>query len=197
MLLRKNSEILSFILLLGLVLGSAVGLCARNKRLTEIKLDGKSSVEKSSGVWVDGQYVGYLEELKGDKKILVAPGEHQISVRQGGYLDFNRQVTVAIGQKQQKIKVAMERNTGILYPKVTAEVKMTVYPLDAAVFVDGIFMGHVDDFDGLRGLLVAPGPRKITISLPGYHSFDTVLDLAPHQQLKLMTNLIWAGENAR
>jgi PEGA domain len=183
---------LRYLVVLSIVLAFAGSLCARDKRLTEVKLQGASGVAKGSGVWVDGQYVGYLEELKGNKKIMLAPGEHTLSIRQGGYLDFNRQVVVVQGRKQ-KIKVAMQKNLSIQYPKITAEVKMTVYPLDAAVFVDGIFMGHADDFDGLRGLLVAPGKRKITISLPGYHPFDTELDLAPHQQLKLATNLMWAG----
>ena len=39
-------------------------------------------------MWVDGNYVGYLKELKGDKKILLLPGEHEIAVRQSGYDDF-------------------------------------------------------------------------------------------------------------
>jgi PEGA domain len=184
--------LLRYLVVLSLVLVSAGTLNARDKRLTEIKLDATNGAAKGSGVWVDGQYVGYLEELKGNKKVMLAPGEHNISVRQGGYLDFNRQIEVVRGRKQ-KIEVDMQKNPNIQYPTVTAEVKMTVYPLDAAVFVDGIFMGHADDFDGLRGLLVAPGKRKITITLPGYHTFDTELDLAPHQQLKLATNLMWAG----
>jgi hypothetical protein len=45
-------------------------------------------MEETSGVWIDGQYVGYLRELKGSKKILLLPGEHEITIRQGGYVDF-------------------------------------------------------------------------------------------------------------
>jgi hypothetical protein len=47
----------------------------------EIELVGPSKVEKTSGVWVDGQYLGYLKELKGSTKILLLPGEHEIVVR--------------------------------------------------------------------------------------------------------------------
>ena len=36
----------------------------------------KANVEKTSGVWIDGQYVGYAGELKDDKKVLLLPGEH-------------------------------------------------------------------------------------------------------------------------
>ena len=37
---------------------------AGNKVMGEIQFEGKSHVEKTSGVWVDGEYVGYLKELK-------------------------------------------------------------------------------------------------------------------------------------
>ena len=65
----------------------ATVLWADNKVMGELELEGKSKVEKTSGVWIDGQYVGYLKELKGDKKVLLLPGDHDISVRQ---LDLGR-----------------------------------------------------------------------------------------------------------
>ncbi len=46
--------------------------------LGEIELVGATKVEKTSGVWVDGQYLGYLKELKGSKKILLCPGSHEL-----------------------------------------------------------------------------------------------------------------------
>ncbi len=49
---------------------------AGNDILGEIQLEGATKIEKTSGVWVDGQYLGYLRELKGSKKILLVPGEH-------------------------------------------------------------------------------------------------------------------------
>jgi len=49
---------------------------AGNDVMGEIQFEGKSHVEKTSGVWVDGAYVGYLKELKGSKKVLFLPGEH-------------------------------------------------------------------------------------------------------------------------
>jgi PEGA domain-containing protein len=73
---------------------------AENKVLGEVELLGASKVENTSGVWIDGQYVGYLNELKGSKKLLLLPGEHEITVRQGGYLDFVQKVTVRAGEKQ-------------------------------------------------------------------------------------------------
>jgi hypothetical protein len=40
-------------------------LAQRNEVLEEVELIGAGKVENTSGVWVDGQYLGYLKELKG------------------------------------------------------------------------------------------------------------------------------------
>src|ERR1035437_3108906 len=74
-------------------------LAQSNQVLGEIELVGASKVEKTSGVWVDGQYLGYLKELKGTKKILLLPGEHEIVVRQGGYQDFTQKVVLQPGER--------------------------------------------------------------------------------------------------
>src|SRR5450755_663610 len=76
-----------------LFVGSAVyvpALHAGNEVMGELQFEGKSKVEKTSGVLVDGGYVGYLKELKGSKKVLLLPGEHSISVRQDGYQEFTQ-----------------------------------------------------------------------------------------------------------
>lgn len=166
---------------------------ADNKVLGEIELDGASKVENTSGVWVDGQYVGYLGELKGSKKLLLLPGEHEISVRQGGYLDFTQEITVRAGAKQL-VAVKLEKDTRVELPKITAEIKLDVKPNRAAVFVDGVFVGHVAEFGGVgKALLVAPGKRKITITLPGYQSFETDIDLVANQKSTLKTELVQGG----
>jgi hypothetical protein len=163
---------------------------AGNDVLGEIELAGATKVEKTSGVWIDGQYVGYLKELKGSKKILLLPGEHEIVVRQGGYRDFSQKVMVQPGAKQV-IRVAMEKDLRVQLPTVTAEIKLSVTPERAAVFVDGVFAGHIAEFKGVgRALLVGPGKHRITISLPGYETFETELNLVANQKFKLKTDLI-------
>jgi len=176
---------------LSLLAGSS--RAATNEVLGEIQLKGHSGADKTSGVWVDGQYIGFLKELKGTKKLLLLPGDHEIVVRQAGFKDFEKKVTVQPGEKQ-KVRVDMVKDLEVHYPTVTAEIKLVVEPLRAAVFVDGLFLGHVAEFEGAgKALLVAPGKRKITISLPGYRTFETEVELAPHQKFKLATNLIWSG----
>ena len=176
-----------------LLLLTRTSIAQSNQVLGEIELVGASKVEKTSGVWVDGQYLGYLKELKGSKKILLLPGEHEIVVRQDGYQDFTDKITVRPGEKQT-IPVRMEKDPRFKLPSVFSEIKLSVTPDRAAVFVDGLFVGHVGELGGVaKSLLVAPGHRKITISLPGYQTFNTEVDLRPNQKFQIKTDLMKEG----
>jgi hypothetical protein len=181
-------------LLLVLCLLSGLFLCpamsAENQVMGEIQFEGRSHVEKTSGVWVDGQYVGYLKELKGSKKVLLLPGDHVITVRQDGYQDFSEHVLLQPGQKEV-VRVAMEKAPTGALPEVTATVKIAVNPSRAAVFLDGLFVGHVGEFEGMgRGMLVAPGSHKIRIALPGYQAFETDISPLANQKVEIKTDLI-------
>ena len=127
--MKSMSGIRAFFLF-SLLLTSVIsgwGTEAGNDVLGEIELVGASKVEKTSGVWIDRQYVGYLNELKGSKKLLLLPGEHEIVVRQGGYLDFVQKVSVRAGEKQV-ISVKMQKDLRVQMPQVTAEIKLNVNP---------------------------------------------------------------------
>jgi hypothetical protein len=104
--LRSVDSLLWVLLLVSAFLPAP--MYAGNDVMGEIQFEGKSHVEKTSGVWVDGAYVGYLKELKGSKKVLLLPGEHVIAVRQDGYQDFTQKILVQPGQKEV-VRVAMEK----------------------------------------------------------------------------------------
>lgn len=185
---------LVFALIAGIMLVPAI--YAGNQVMGEIQFEGKSKVEKTSGVWVDGQYVGYLKELKGSKKVLLLPGQHVISVRQNGYRDFEQHVEIRPGEKKL-VFVVMQKGPTEAMPAVTAEVKIAVNPSRAAVFVDGQFVGHVAEFQGLgRGMLVAPGTHMIKIALSGYQTFETQISPAARQKVEVKTNLLKSTGNS-
>ena len=167
--------------------------CASNEVLGELQLDGATRVERTSGVWIDGQYLGFLDELKGSKKILLLPGTHKLSVKQNGYVDFARDVVLHAGEKQV-VRVTMTKDTRYVMPPVSSEIKMSVNPGRAAVFLDGQFVGHAAEFGGIgKSLIVAPGHRKLSLSLPGYETFNTEVDLSPNQKFVLKTDLVKSG----
>lgn len=164
-----------------------------NQVLGEVELLGATKVENSAGVWVDGQYLGYLKELKGSKKILLLPGAHEITVREDGYHEFTQKIDVRPGEKQT-ISVKLDKDTQFKLPTVFSDIKLSVTPDRAAVFVDGQYVGHAGELGGIgKSLQVAPGHRKITVSLPGYQSFTTEVELAPNQKFQIKTDLLKEG----
>src|SRR6266850_265920 len=172
----------------GLIIPFAVH--AQSQVLGEVQLVGKTKADKSSGVWVDGQYVGYVDELKDDKKILLLPGEHEIAVRQSGYTDFAQKVVVE-PRKKIVLQVVMLKDPRTHFPKVTAQIKLHVTPERAAVFVDDAFVGSVNEFMGVgHGMLVSPGKHRIKIALPGYQAFNTEVSLLPRQKITIKTDLL-------
>lgn len=166
-------------------------LAAQNSKVMgELKFKGASGIEKDAGVWVDGTYVGYVRELKGDKKLLLLPGKHQITARESGYGDFVQDVVIEPGQTQ-KVRVAMHLLTGARPPSITAELKLTVDPGRAAVFVDDNYAGHASEFGGaLHSLLISPGKHRIRVALPGYQTFETEVSLLAGQKSEVKTELL-------
>lgn len=190
MLLKKQLKALSQCLLLLLPLLFGGSLMARNKVLGTIKLEAANKAAKDSGVWVDGQYVGYLKELKGSRKIMLLPGLHKIAVREAGFDEFTQTVRLEAGKKEV-VTVLMKKNPYVRYGKETAQVKIAGGPERAAVFVDKQYVGHVDQFDGIgQGMLLTPGKHHISVSMPGYEPFETEVTLRPHQKLKIKTKLV-------
>jgi hypothetical protein len=162
-----------------------------DKIMGQIQFVDATKVAKASGVWVDGQYVGYLGELKGSSRLRLLPGEHEILVRQAGYEDFSRKVTIE-PRLTLAVHAVMERDPRFQFPerKTTAEIRLDVWPERAAVFLDGNFVGHVSEFYGFEhGMLVAPGKHKIKVALGGYKSFESEVTLVPRQKFALKTDL--------
>jgi hypothetical protein len=160
-----------------------------NRIMGELGFAASTKPDKTAGVWVDGQYVGYVNELKGDKKVLLLPGSHEISVRQTGYLDLTQTVITEPGKKTI-LTVKLERNPQAQFSAVTGAIKLEVTPERAAVFVDGHFAGTVNQFRGAgRAMLVAPGNHHIKIGLVGYQPFETDVTLLAKQKITVKTDL--------
>lgn len=164
-------------------------LKAQNQVLGEVAFDAKTKIDKTSGVWVDGQYLGYVDELKDKRKVLLLPGKHEISVRQSGYSNFEEQVLVEPGKKVV-ILVSMLKDPRAKVSTVTSQIKLKVTPDNAAVILDGAFAGHVHEFGGVgRAMLVSPGKHHLKIDLPGYQVFETDVNLLPYQKITIKTDL--------
>jgi hypothetical protein len=186
--IRQFSKAISLAIFSLTLLASIV--CAQNQVLGEVQFVGSNKPEKTAGVWVDGQYVGYVTELKDEKKLMLLPGQHEISVRQTGYLNLTQSYVIEPAKKLI-ITVKLDRDPKAQFSAITSEVKLKVTPERAAVFVDGNFAGYVQQFSGMgKGMLVSPGAHHIKIALAGYQEFDTDVNLLPKQKMTIKTDLV-------
>ncbi|MBO0912562.1 MAG: PEGA domain-containing protein, partial [Acidobacteria bacterium] len=155
----------------------------------ELRFETHNRAEKTAGVWVDGQYAGYVKELAGSKKVLLVPGKHEIVVRQPWYEDYVEQPVLQPGEVHL-ISLALVKDGRAPRNDANGELKIDASPARAAVFVDGAFAGHADEFAGVgNALLLTPGEHRLRIALPGYQPFEAVVGLRPHQKLKVETHL--------
>jgi PEGA domain len=193
MISTKSFQVLGLVTLgLAFLLGAPDFTQAQqNQVMGELKFSGATKIAKDSGVWIDGQYVGYLKELKGDKKIMLLPGQHEISVRQAGYNSFTQTVVVEPGRVHTlSLQMTPDGRPLRLGPDA-AELKLTVNPNRAAVFVDDGYVGHAAEFGGaFHSMLLSPGKHRIKVELPGYRTFETEVNLLPRQKSKVETDLV-------
>jgi hypothetical protein len=165
-------------------------VCAQDRVQSGLRFLAHSKDEKTAGVWVDGQYVGFVQELAGDKKLTLLPGKHEIVIRQAWYNEFAKEVILEPGLTYE-VKVELVKSAQLPTKDATSELKIAATPSRAAVFVDGQYAGHVDEFDGVgKAMLLTPGQHRLRIALPGYLPFDTMVDLRPQQKLKIQTDLV-------
>ena len=170
--MRYGRKVL-FLLSLGAILGS-MGLYstahAQDNIMGQIQFIPATKAIKTSGVWIDGQYVGFVGELAGRNRVRLLPGEHDVLIRQAGYSDFNKKAIIEPGLILD-IRVNPDKDSRFTYPdaKTSSLVRLQVQPDRAAVFLDDNFVGHVDEYYGFeRGMLVTPGKHRIKIALAGF-----------------------------
>ena len=171
------ARLLGFSLLVSSFLAHSYAYGQQSPKMGEVRFTADNQVERDSGVWIDGKYAGYVKELKGDRKIMLVSGEHEILIRQAGYKDFTKKLVVDPDQIQT-VAVVLEEDTKVTYPgSNAAEFRLDILPKRAAVFVDDGYMGHGGDFGGrFHSMLVAPGKHHLKITLDGYQTYETEVD---------------------
>lgn len=176
---------------IGIVLSLAPGLAlAANPLFGEIDLKAATRADKNAGVWLNGQYLGHVRDLRGGSALPLPPGRHQLLFKLIGFEDLERSVIVEPGQRLE-VQVGLSPDGNAQYPREDelAELKLAVEPEEAAVFVNDVYAGYVDQFNGRRGMEMGPGVYRVRIALPGYDSFETAITVAADRQYEIKTKL--------
>lgn len=156
----------------------------------ELRLIPSSRVEKLAGVWVDGRYVGYVDEFKARTTLSLTPGKHTLVIRELGMKETTRDLDLAPGGTLDFVVRMLEPEPVPEPSGDTSNLKINFAPDSAAVFVDGKFQGPVVQFGGVtRSLILPAGKHVVKISQSGYKDFVTTVDLAPGQMLTIENRL--------
>jgi hypothetical protein len=114
-----------------------------------------------AGVFVDGKYLGPAANFRMARKYAVPAGEHEVSLSEPRYQDFTTKVTIESGKTTTLSHVLQP--IPLQKPPFGA-MKIAGGSKYDAVYVNGKYMGHKDEFDGPRErLLLNPGEYEVKI----------------------------------
>jgi hypothetical protein len=187
---RASQRLLGFSVLVLCFAAYANLFAQQSQGMGKVRFTADNQAERGAGVWVDGKYAGYVKELKGDREVMLPPGEHEISIRQAGYKEITRKIVVAANQIQT-VAVVLEENPKMTYPgNNAAELRLDIRPKRAAVFVDDGYMGHGSDFGGrFHSMLVSPGKHHLKVALDGYQTYETEIDAVASTKSRIKIDL--------
>lgn len=125
---------------------------------------GKLKVKTTTGragVFVDDKYVGPAGNFGATRTYSVAAGDHTITLREPRYEAATAHVTVVAG----KTVTVKQELKALPVPKGPFGRLRTESPEKfAAVYVNGAYMGHADEFNNFaQGLLLPPGEYMVKI----------------------------------
>ncbi|MGC9949936.1 MAG: PEGA domain-containing protein [Bryobacteraceae bacterium] len=114
-----------------------------------------------AGVFVDDKYVGPAANFGITRSYAVAAGDHTVTLREPRYEVATTHVTIVAGKTvtvKQDLKALPEPKGPFGRLRTEGAEKY------AAVYVNGAYMGHVDEFDNFaQGLLLPPGQYTVKI----------------------------------
>ena len=168
---------------------------AQTPKRGEVRFTADTEDERDAGVWIDGKYAGYVKELKGDHKVTLPAGEHEISIREAGYKELTRKITVDPDQVET-IAVELVTDTKAIFPgNNAAELRLDIQPKKAAVYMDGGYMEHGSDF-GVRfhSMLVIPGKHKLRVELDGYIPYEVEINAVANEKSRMSIALLKSSE---
>ncbi len=173
---------------------------------------------KTTEIYVDGVYVGVADQFDGFPSYLwLDEGVYEVAFYKPGYETVFRQysiypgVTINVGDHMRPGEAILpapsagtypsageppdtfpQRGTGERYPPGGdgSRIAIVATPGDAAVYLDGHFVGTAEEISGLgSGLIVEPGDHLVEIIRPGYDNRRVPVSVAAGERIDLELNL--------
>jgi hypothetical protein len=120
---------------------------------------------KTAGLFVDDKYVGPACSFAFEVKYPIPAGEHEITLKDPRYQDFSTKAQILAG-KTTRLSYSLLHATPASPPFGTLRIQGGSSWYDA-VYLNGKFMGHLDEFNNsLQGVLLNPGEYILKVVSP-------------------------------
>ncbi|RMH19385.1 MAG: PEGA domain-containing protein [Acidobacteria bacterium] len=165
---------------------------------------------KKAEVYVDGRYVGTADQFDGYPGYLwLEKGTYELAIYQEGYRTLEREIAVYPGVViRLDERLAPGESVPPEPPPAEApgagpsdeprppsrpatgdapgRLLVAVEPADAAVYLDGHFLGAAEELGHVTsGLLISPGDHTVEVVRPGYRSVTRTIALEPGERFEL------------
>ncbi|MEZ5400587.1 MAG: PEGA domain-containing protein [Bryobacteraceae bacterium] len=140
----------------------------------------KTKVNPSrAGVFLDGKYLGPAGNLGFARKYAVEPGEHEVKLAEPRYEEWTGKVTITAGKTTNLEQVLKKLPT----PQPPFGALRTMHSEKfAAVYLNGKYMGHADEFNGgTQRLLLPPGEYDLKIVAPSGKTHEQKIKIEANQ----------------
>ncbi len=114
-----------------------------------------------AGVFANGRYLGPAKNFRMTRKYALPAGDYEVTLSEPRYRDFTTKVKIETGRTSV---ISQQLEAVPLAQPPFGELRTASANKFDAVYVNGKFMGHVDEFDGPRQrLLLNPGEYAVKI----------------------------------
>ena len=155
-----------------------------------IAADGDTKIRvrsgpRGAGLFVDGKYVGPAGRFSVPESYIITPGSHEITLKDPRYEDFNAKIDATAG-KTTKLSAKMKKKEEPKGPFGRLRLKggepesfWSVAAGDiGAIYLNGAFMGHVDELNDIKGgLLVPAGTYELKVVSQIYGEFTKMVTI--------------------
>jgi hypothetical protein len=155
-----------------------------------LKADGDPG---DAGLFVDGKYLGPAVRYTFSVKYELEEGTHEVLLQDPRYEDFKTSVTITAGQvtklKYELKKLAVPQGPfGTLkFGRGKPETFMSMVVSDtAAVYLNGRFVGHVEELNHVgTGLLLPAGQYQLQVSSPMHGEINQTVEVVAGKTTKV------------
>lgn len=114
-----------------------------------------------AGIFVDGKYLGPAANFASARTYSVAAGQHEVILREPRYEEYKTSIEILAGKTTT---ISQELQAKPLPKPPFGRIRMQGFEKYSAVFINGSFVGHTDEFNGPgQGLLLNPGEYELKI----------------------------------